>query len=904
MTATKIIADEAHEFAESVINTIREPLIALDHDLRVVTASRSFYDFFKVKPEETVGQLIYDLGNKQWDIPKLRELLETILPQKITFDDYEVEHDFEAVGRRIMLLNARQIKRVWGKEQIILLAIEDITERKQLETLLEDSEQRYRRLFETANDGILLLEKRKGNIAQANPAIMAMLGYSYENFIGNSLKDVGFPDDIGTFQKILQTLEEDGILHYKDALLQKKTGKVIDADIYMVDKASLVQCNVRDITEHKRTKEKIEERLRKSEKKYRLIAEHMADIVTTMDMDLRFTYVSPSVKNLRGFTVKEALEQTIDQIMTPDSLQLVSRALEEELRLEATATAAPDRTRIMELEEYKKDGSIIWVESTLSFVRDKDQKPIGILAVSRDITQRKQAEQGLRKSEEKYRNILKNIDDGYFEVDIAGNFIFFNDAMCRMLGYSGSEMMGMNNRQYMDQENARKVFQTFNQVFITGEPVKTFDWEIIKKDGARRYVDTSVSLIMDSDGNAAGFRGVARDITDRKQLEAQLRQAQKMESVGRLAGGVAHDYNNALSVIIGFTEMAMDNADPAGPLRADLDEVLKAANRAVDITRQLLAFARKQIIAPVVLDLNENVEGMLKMLRRLIGEDIDLAWLPGAGLWPVRMDPSQIDQILANLCVNARDAIDGVGKVTIETGNVTFDKAYCADHAGCVPGEFVLLAVSDNGCGMEKETLDNIFEPFFTTKDVDKGTGLGLSTAYGIVKQNNGFINVYSEPGKGTTIRIYLPRQEEKAVSIQRESTAEIPQGRGETILVVEDDRPVLKLTQQILEGLGYTVLTAGTTKEAMDLAEEHAGEIDLLVTDVIMPEMNGRELAQHLQSRYPSLKRMFMSGYTANVVAHRGMLDKGAHFIQKPFSRRDLAITVRKALDESKIWL
>ena len=269
--------------------------------------------------------------------------------------------------------------------------------------------------------------------------------------------------------------------------------------------------------------------------------------------------------------------------------------------------------------------------------------------------------------------------------------------------------------------------------------------------------------------------GTHIDITDRVNLQAQFVQAQKMESVGRLAGGVAHDYNNVLSVIIGYTEMAMDEVDPAGPLHANLEEVLTAANRATDITRQLLAFARKQTIAPKVLDLNETVEGMLKMLRRLIGEDIDLAWLPGASLWPVKMDPSQIDQILANLCVNARDAIAGVGKVTIETGTVVFDAAYCADHAGFVPGEFVMLAVSDNGCGMDKEMLDKIFEPFFTTKDVDKGTGLGLATVYGIVKQNNGFINVYSEPGKGTTIKIYLPRHEGKAVEIQEESTAEIP---------------------------------------------------------------------------------------------------------------------------------
>ncbi len=313
----------------------------------------------------------------------------------------------------------------------------------------------------------------------------------------------------------------------------------------------------------------------------------------------------------------------------------------------------------------------------------------------------------------------------------------------------------------------------------------------------------------------------------------------------------------------------------------------------------MLAFARKQTIIPVVLDLNQTVESMLKMLRRLIGEDIDLAWLPEAGLCPVKMDPVQVDQILANLCVNARDAIADVGKVTIETGNAVFDETYCADHAGFVAGEYVLLAVSDDGCGMDKETLDQIFEPFFTSKGVGQGTGLGLSTVYGIVKQNNGFINVYSEPGKGTTFRIYLPRYAGQAVDTQQEKAAEIPLSRGETVLVVEDEPALLTMDKMMLEKLGYRVLAAGTPGEAIRLAEEHAGEIHLLITDVVMPEMNGRDLAERLQSLYPGMKILFMSGYTADVIAHRGVLDEGVNFIQKPFSMKDLAVKVREALRE-----
>ena len=385
---------------------------------------------------------------------------------------------------------------------------------------------------------------------------------------------------------------------------------------------------------------------------------------------------------------------------------------------------------------------------------------------------------------------------------------------------------------------------------------------------------------------------------EREKLQGQLLQSQKMESVGRLAGGVAHDYNNMLAVIIGYAELALDKVQPGDELRADLQEVLKAATRSADITRQLLAFARKQAIAPVVLDINETVEGMLKMLHRLIGEDIDLAWLPGAGLWPVRMDPSQIDQVLANLCVNARDAIAGVGKVTIETDTVIFDEAYCVDHADFMPGEFVLLAVSDDGCGMDQRTLQSIFEPFFTTKGVDRGTGLGLATVYGIVKQNSGFINVYSEPDRGTTFKIYLPRAREQAPKEIRTEAVKKDMTGTETILLVEDEGAILTLGKAILKRQGYLVLAARNGAEALAIVRGRSGPLHLLITDVVMPEMNGRELRDQLRTIQPDLKCIFMSGYTANVIVHHGVLDEGADFIQKPFGVKTLAEKVRKVLD------
>jgi CheY-like chemotaxis protein len=329
-----------------------------------------------------------------------------------------------------------------------------------------------------------------------------------------------------------------------------------------------------------------------------------------------------------------------------------------------------------------------------------------------------------------------------------------------------------------------------------------------------------------------------------------------------------------------------------------MEEIYQAGARSADITRQLLAFARQQTVAPKVLNLNDNIGSMIKMLHHLIGEDIDFAWMPGAELWSVKIDPSQVDQILANLCVNARDAIADIGRVTIETKNIELSEDYCKNNVECIPGVYVMVAVSDDGCGIQPEVLDQIFEPFFTTKNTGEGTGLGLATVYGIVKQNKGFINVYSEPKKGTTFRVYVPRHVEQAVEERNAIVADTPLSRGETILMVEDDASILKLGRKMLENFGYKVLSTTRPKEAQKMAEEYGGEINLLITDVVMPEMNGRQLSEQLQSLYPQLKTLFMSGYTANVIADRGILDEGIHFISKPFSPKEMAAKIREVLD------
>jgi PAS domain S-box-containing protein len=545
-----------------------------------------------------------------------------------------------------------------------------------------------------------------------------------------------------------------------------------------------------------------------------------------------------------------------------------------------------------ELRMVKKDGAPFWARLEATVAQGADGPPVGRVVLS-DITERKRAEKVLRK----FKAIFDTANFGAAIGDLNGVLTYVNDCFAAVHGYEAQELAGHPLRWSHNETQQEQVELLLRQLTCEGS-FKAQEVGHCRRDGTAFPMLMTGHVVRDEHGAPECFAATAIDLSERKALESQLQQAQKMESVGRLAGGVAHDFNNMLGVILGHTDLALMRVDPASPLQTDLMAIRKAAEHSADLTRQLLTFARKQTTAPKVLDLNEAVEGMLEMLRRLIGEDIDLVWLPDKNLWPVKVDPSQIDQILANLCINARDAITGVGKLTIETGSTAFDEAYCAGHPGFAPGEYVLLAVSDNGSGMDKETQEKLFEPFYTTKAMGKGTGLGLATVYGIVKQNNGFINVYSEPGHGTTFKIYLPWHVGKAERRKTiDSIKAISRGH-ETVLLVEDEPGILAITTTILEHQGYTVLAASTPGEAIRLAHDHPGEIHLLITDVVMPEMNGRKLAERLMPLHSTLKLLFMSGYTANVIAPQGVLDEGVHFIQKPFSMKDFATKVREVLD------
>ena len=523
--------------------------------------------------------------------------------------------------------------------------------------------------------------------------------------------------------------------------------------------------------------------------------------------------------------------------------------------------------------------------------------------LEKEIAVRQKTEAALHQSEEHYRSLFDLGSDAILVIDVETvKILDANAAAETMYGYTCRELRGMKAVDLCT--TPEDVLKDIKNGEGIGHSSRS---RHRRKDGTIFYVDIAARFFLSAGRKTllASMRDISQHVRaeeERHRLEEQLQQAQKLESVGRLAGGVAHDFNNMLGVILGYAEMALEHAPPSHLLREDLNEIRSAATRSSDLTRQLLAFARKQTIVPKVLNLNETVANTLGLVKRLIGENIHLEWRPSDNPWLIIVDPSQVDQVLTNLCVNARDAIFDVGTIIIETENCTIGDEFCQSHPSAIAGEYVQLSVSDNGCGMDKEVLAHIFEPFYTTKGIGKGLGLGLATVYGIVNQNNGFVCVSSRPGRGTAFRLYFPRHCGEVVQPKKEvGPAPVSQGQ-ETILLVEDEASLLSMASKALERQGYRVLSASSPDEAIRLAQKHVGGIDLLMTDVIMPDMNGLELAQKLLPLFPKIKRLFMSGYTADVIANHGVLDEGVNFIQKPFSMHDLAIKVREVLDQNKV--
>jgi two-component system cell cycle sensor histidine kinase/response regulator CckA len=552
----------------------------------------------------------------------------------------------------------------------------------------------------------------------------------------------------------------------------------------------------------------------------------------------------------------------------------------------------------MEKRYLHKDGHVLWGLANVSLVRDQHGEPLLYVGQVQDVSERKRAEEELRASEQRFRLLIDGVKDyAVFLLDSSGRIASWNAGAERIYGCTAEDIIGWPFALFYTTEDiaAGKPARDLRQAEEEGR-AEDEGWRV-RKGGERFWASTVVSALRDDAGRVRGYAEIIRDMTERHRLEQQLQQAQKMEAVGRLAGGVAHDFNNLLSVINGYGDIVLNQLPAGEPLRELVGEIIGAGERAAALTRQLLAFSKKQIVVPRVLDLNDVIHNAERLLRRVIGEDVELRTVAGPNLWPVKADPGQMEQILINLAVNARDAMPRGGKLIIETGNVEVDEKHARTHADARAGPHVLLAVRDTGIGMDAATQGRIFEPFFTTKG-EKGTGIGLATVYGIVRQSGGHIVVDSEVGKGTVFQIYLPRVENEVVTARSaHGLSAIPRGT-ETILLVEDEEAVRALSRHVLTSCGYRVLEAVDGQAALEVSQEHPGEIDLLLTDVIMPHLSGPEVAAQLVSRYPGLKVLYCSGYTDDAVVQHGVHDKEVAFLQKPFSPGELALRVREVLD------
>ncbi len=775
----------------------------------------------------------------------------------------------------------------------------DITERKQAEKALRKSEEKYRKVLEGIEEGYCE-EDLAGNFTFFNDSMCRIYGYPREELLGLNYKRYTSKETAKRLFQIFNEIYRTGnpCNAYSYELIRKDGARrYIEASASLIkdsgNKPAGFRGIVRDVTQRKQMEEALHER----EEQYRTLLETMKEGYYEVDLAGNLIFVNDSFSKMHAR--ENMLGMNNREYMSEETARRVYKIFNG-----VYETGKP--VRLVEWEITKGDGQKAVVEASVYLIKNSRGERIGFRGIERDITERKQAEEALRKSEEKYRNIIESIQDGYFEDDLAGNFTFVNDVICKHLGYTKEELIGMSYRQYADEENRRKLYERYNELYKTGQPIKPFEVEVIRRDGTKMIAEISASLMKNSEGKPVGFQGISRDVTERKEaekerlsLQEQLRQSQKMEAIGQLAGGVAHDFNNLLTVIKGYSQLSLLDLKEDNPLRGSIQEIEKATQRATDLTRQLLAFSRRQILNPKVLDLNVLLKDLEKMLRRLIGEDIELVTLLSKDLGKVKVDPSQFEQVIFNLAVNARDAMPSGGKLTIETSNVELDEEYAHAHVSVVPGRYVRLSVSDTGVGMTQEVKEKVFEPFFTTKEKGKGTGLGLSMVYGIVKQSNGNIWLYSEPNRGTTFRIYFPRTEEEAETLhEREETDSFPRG-SETVLLVEDEELVRDLATRLLEQQGYRVLKAANGQEALRVAKELVGEtIHLLLADIVMPHMGGKELADWLKISRPNVKVLFTSGYADNAIVHHGVLDPGTHFLQKPFSLKTLSHKVREVLD------
>ncbi len=756
---------------------------------------------------------------------------------------------------------------------------------KQAEAALRESEHKHRGLVEALPDIVTRVD-RGGRHLFASPNVVDWTGLKPEEYIGRTGEELGFDEDVcKLWADGRRRAMETGAPTEMEYSLDTKKGPCVFNLRFVPERGKdgtveSLLCLVRDITEH-----------RKAEQQYETLFQQMVEAFAVHEIicneqgkpvDYRFLAVNPAFEHITGLKAEEIVGRTVLEVLPNTESYWIETYGRVALTGEPVYFERYAR-------EFDKHYEITAFQSA----------PNQFACVFVDVTARKEVERELRQ----FKTIFDTANYGMAIATLDGTITHINEYFAACHGYAPSDLVGESSKR-LHNEAQHELIERLLERSRTQGGFGPLEVPHCRRDGTVFPMLMTGQLLKDGNGAPQALAATAIDVSEMKTLEEQLYRAQRLESIGRLAGGVAHDYNNMLSVILGQTQIALEHMDESNPVSASLGEIQKAAQRSANLTRQLLAFARKQTIAPKILDLNHIISDMIKMLRHLIGEDITLTWIPGENLWPVKMDPSQIDQMLANLCVNARDAISDGGEITIETSNVSISEedsrtaSYGVRDTEPQGGDFVLLSVTDNGCGMDAETLDQIFEPFFTTKDQSKGTGLGLATIYGIVKQNDGMINVYSEPSQGTTFKIYLPACKEGAPHKQAETAQRLMPLGHETVLVAEDEPAILNVAQIVLERQGYTVLTAETPEKALTLAEQHGNTIDILITDVIMPGMNGAELANRLLALHPDLGVLFMSGYPATFTAGNKWLEEKGYFIQKPFTMKEFTTKVREVLD------
>ncbi|MDP8245935.1 MAG: PAS domain S-box protein [Candidatus Hinthialibacter antarcticus] len=811
--------------------------------------------------------------------------------------DYAVQVD-EIKGNEDYNQLARAVNNLITKTR------DTLTTKLSVAKALNKSEAKYHRLHDSMKDAFACTDM-EGRIIESNPSYQALLGYTAEELSQLNYFDLT-PEKWHEFERATATeqLLSRGYSDVYEKEYRRKDGTIIPVEIRVFllrsedGQPEAMWGIIRDISESKQAENKLLEYeffLHKSQE-IAHIGSYSFDLLNDQfqcspELDRIFGIQPDHPKTKAGWLL----------VVHPDDRDSLEHDFEDSIK---NKTRFDKTYRVIR----QTDMNERWIHGLGELEHDENGAPIKMTGTVQDITESKQAEDALRNSEYYLRKSQEVAQIGSYHFNITDDYWTCSQEMNRILGIS---------------PDVHKTLQTWVDLihpddqdmmtqYLTNIMARKFkfdkEYRIIRQtDNETCWMYGVGEFEYDQNGAPISMFGTIQDITERKnaekeqeKLSLQLRQSQKLESVGRLAGGVAHDFNNMLNVILGYAELIEGQLDENNPIRSDIREISRAGCRARDITKQLLAFSRKQMISPKLINANQCIQTSIKSLVHLIGEHIEMNFYPKKGLWSIKFDPSQLDQLLINLSVNARDAMPKGGKLTIETDNVSIDEEYCRQHVYFSPGQYILIGVSDSGTGIDKDVLSKIFEPFFTTKGVGEGTGLGLATVYGIIKQNNGFINVYSEPGQGTTFKMYLPHAAE-AVDERKPLKIEEEDSGRETILMVEDNDLVRKMTQKMLESAGYIVIVANDPANAIEICSEPDIAIDLMISDVVMPQMNGTDLWEKVKIIRPDMKVLFMSGYTSNVIVHHGVLDESVLFIQKPFTRNDLIKSINSALGKEE---